>query len=971
VQLRISVRCPVGQVQGCNGSPLDVRVTSPASMGRYNGTDNVNDCGIAQGDSTKGSGNMYSSLHWVCSPLGLNLAAGESHQVVLQLVVGPSEVASTAIQATWGALSASGNFTVPRAQIHPLIVIPGILGTMPPWAGTGEFDPVLGVYSPMMKQLQDIGYVEGSTLFRLPYDWRRSNRVTARHLRDRIREALAASAGFPGSDQRGQQVDLLVHSMGGLVTRTYVEGEGKEDSGAPVAYNNDVRKVVFVATPHRGFPEDYKTLESGSWSDFLYNDPIALQAMDRVFWPAFVYKHWRETHPFSIPPMDCGLSLRGPSCVLNEYAMTHDAIGGIESLREMLPTPDSDAYFGPYLCEQSDGVNCTGPYPYGQPLNPLLPVLNDPAHLTLLKQNLDPQNLYVLYGVEPNIGNPFPSSDNNTDAIFDVKAPPAHTSLGMDGWANGEPELPYRKTAGDDLIPEYSTNLSLGLVPEITADHVVKLKGETARHKQIMYSPDVQSIYVPRFLAGMSRVPFYAPYSKPWFLIDPHQWWVLAGLCPVNVTITDAAGRRMGFDPATGKAVNDFAGMYASANSENQMMILKDPAPGTYTVTVTPFGEGPLRLALHQLTAEGSPRRALIEGIAHVGQTQQFTVVIDPHAPITQGNPTADAGPDQVVSTDSSCRAPVQLDGSRSSDPDGEALDYHWSGPFGYATGMRPTVTLPAGNHEITLFALDGQRGGSTAKTHVKVVPPPGQFRSLTATPAYLEPADGTMRSVSVVADVTASCGIAARCKIVDVDTDEGGKRDWHIVAPLKVMLRADRSVAGNGRVYRVEVECSYGPGSVIRKSVNVKVPPPRRMSGSGKVRNVNFEFDVRENDAGKDSGSVRIDRMRGDGDGERDDGQGIAGRFVSRQLSVVRFGDDADIKPGGKAVVDTVFVQGAGTWNGKSGYTFEMRAVDAGEPGAHRDRFRIVIQDAKGNVVTRVSDEIDSGNIQAFKPSH
>lgn len=400
-------------------------------------------------------------------------------------------------------------------------------------------------------------------------------------------------------------------------------------------------------------------------------------------------------------------------------------------------------------------------------------------------------------------------------------------------------------------------------------------------------------------------------------------------------------------------------------------MILKDPAPGTYTVTVTPFGDGPFQLALHQLDGNGSPRRALIEGIAHVGQTQQFTVVIDSQTPITQGNPTGDAGPDQVVSTGASCQAPVQLDGSRSSDPDGEALDYHWSGPFGYATGMRPTVSLPAGKHEITLFVLDGQRGGSSAKTHVNVVPPPGQFRSLSATPAYLEQADGTMRSVSVVADVTASCGIAASCRIVHVDTDEGGKRDWRIVAPLKVMLRADRSATGNGRVYRIEVECSYGPGSVIRKSFKVKAPPPGRMSGSGSVHNVSFEFDVRENEAGKDSGSVRIDRMRGDGDGDRDDGRAIAGRFVSKQVTVVRFGDDDDIKPGGSAVVDTLFVQGTGTWNGKPGYTFEMRAVDAGEPGAHRDRFRIVIQDAKGNVVARVSDEIDAGNIQAFKPTN
>jgi len=64
-----------------------------------------------------------------------------------------------------------------------------------------------------------------------------------------------------------------------------------------------------------------------------------------------------------------------------------------------------------------------------------------------------------------------------------------------------------------------------------------------------------------------------------------------------------------------------------------------------------------------------------------------------------------------------------------------------------------------------------------------------------------------------------------------------------------------------------------------------------------------------------------------------------------------------------------TVTATGIGTWNGKAGYSFELKATDQGEPGADRDRFKIVIRDAQGNRVASVSEKIDSGNNQSEKP--
>ena len=93
--------------------------------------------------------------------------------------------------------------------------------------------------------------------------------------------------------------------------------------------------------------------------------------------------------------------------------------------------------------------------------------------------------------------------------------------------------------------------------------------------------------------------------------------------------------------------------------------------------------------------------------------------------------PIADAGPDQNLSSASTSGLSVTLDGSGSSDPDGDPLTYTWTGPFGTASGVSPTVIIPAGTHTVTLTVDDGRGGSDTDTVTINV-------RALRVTPNQL-----------------------------------------------------------------------------------------------------------------------------------------------------------------------------------------------------------------------------------------
>lgn len=101
-------------------------------------------------------------------------------------------------------------------------------------------------YQDLIEALGNCGFSETSkpaTLKVFPYDWRKDNSLAAQALADCV-DAMSQTLG------EGAEISLVAHSMGGLVSRFYLEsGDFSTRSGFAC-----VRRLITLGTPHLGAP---------------------------------------------------------------------------------------------------------------------------------------------------------------------------------------------------------------------------------------------------------------------------------------------------------------------------------------------------------------------------------------------------------------------------------------------------------------------------------------------------------------------------------------------------------------------------------------------------------------------------------------------------------------------------------------------------------------------------------------------
>jgi len=138
---------------------------------------------------------------------------------------------------------------------EPILIVPGMTAS---WSfsllnnkesSDWRLFPVLGErpYEGLIKTVEDAGFNTDSFLYVVPYDWRKHHtEIVEKFLKPAIDKAkLNSPTG---------KVDIIAHSQGGIVSRTYIQGS---------SYENDVDTLVTVGSPHMGTPKAYYPWEGG------------------------------------------------------------------------------------------------------------------------------------------------------------------------------------------------------------------------------------------------------------------------------------------------------------------------------------------------------------------------------------------------------------------------------------------------------------------------------------------------------------------------------------------------------------------------------------------------------------------------------------------------------------------------------------------------------------------------------------
>ena len=101
------------------------------------------------------------------------------------------------------------------------------------------------IFGSLIQDITANNYQENQNLFLFPYDWRLDLDETKNLLNKKI-EDIKLQTGK-------SKVNIIAHSMGGLLTKAYLNSYGKEDIG----------KLIFIGTPHLGAPKAGKILLEG------------------------------------------------------------------------------------------------------------------------------------------------------------------------------------------------------------------------------------------------------------------------------------------------------------------------------------------------------------------------------------------------------------------------------------------------------------------------------------------------------------------------------------------------------------------------------------------------------------------------------------------------------------------------------------------------------------------------------------
>jgi hypothetical protein len=199
--------------------------------------------------------------------------------------------------------------------------------------------------------------------------------------------------------------------------------------------------------------------------------------------------------------------------------------------------------------------------------------------------------------------------------------------------------------------------------------------------------------------------------------------------------------------------------------------------------------------------------------------------------------PVARAGADQTKEA-TGPNTSATLNGSASTDADGDALMYSWSlNGSVVSTSANPTVSLGLGAHTFTLTVSDAQGASDTDEVTVRITDTTAPSISFTSVTTQLWPPNHKMvlvaRNISATDIVNGSTSVSIMVSSNEPANGRGDgntNSDSQVVAnpngTYDVYVRSERTGSNAGRVYTINMTSTDASGNTSSRSMTATVAP-------------------------------------------------------------------------------------------------------------------------------------------------
>lgn len=456
----------------------------------------------------------------------------------------------------------------------PVLIVPGIAGTYAanqfhdfPWLiqrgvhpDDLQVDPLGRFYHDMIQTFKNLGYEEGKDLFVVNYDWRlmpgpidgqfdgRISGLNAQSLADnQFRYAVdylgwylrrAAEAYFNATGLELGAVNVIAHSTGGLVARTYIQSDAY--GGVYDAVNNrhlpTIDQFIMVGVPNRGASKAWNPLHDNWGSDVAY----------RAVLSKIVNRAYQKV-------LHAGI-IQGPDYHINLASiMVNDSPDPEVFIQKYVPTIR-------FLLATYDFID------FGEGFTH---VNNDPAQRNATVLDLN-NGLDLMPTLDPN---PF-AGQTSTTVICGSSSLTARFVVERTGTAAQDALLPFSdflpndagvadewyedvwwQQGGDETVPLVSCRdqfVGDGRVDILEFSTGGNTAGDTS-HTGLMSNVDVQSAILDALAVEYEDTDIETGTGMGWLSI------VSVISDPVGTVLVDGAGRRLGYSRATG-AITEIPG---------------------------------------------------------------------------------------------------------------------------------------------------------------------------------------------------------------------------------------------------------------------------------------------------------------------------------------------------------------------------------------------------------------------------